>query len=119
MDKKKTSRVQNTDDLKGFEEFIEHNSDEPGVGIDKSSKNVGGENFTFLINDSMRLKKIAELVADKVPILKKHNQGPKINQHQRNLNSQFKNELFKLLTQDKSPLHKSLTHMWDSFFQKP
>ncbi|MBY0517990.1 MAG: hypothetical protein K2P81_13865 [Bacteriovoracaceae bacterium] len=117
MDKKKISRIQNIDDLKGFEEFIEHSSDESA--IDKSTKNVGGESLTFLQNDNSRLKKIAELVADKVPVLKNHGQGPKIIEHQRNLNSQLKNEIFKYLNADKSPLHKSLTHMWDSFFQKP
>lgn len=115
MDKKKILRQASPDDLKGFEEFLEHAPDSPA--IDKNPKNLGGESLTFLLNDNERLKRVALLVADKLPVLKAHEQGPKIIEHQRNLNQQLKNELFKLLSPPESPLQQSLAQLWDSFFR--
>lgn len=114
MDKKKILRQSSSDDLKGFEEFLEHTPDESFV--DKSGKNLGGESFTFLLNDNLRLKKVAGLVADKVPVLKAHEQAPKIIEHQQNLNVQLKNELFKHLGPAHSPLQKSLSDIWNGYF---
>ena len=116
MDKKKILRSQRPDDLKGFEEFLEHVADESA--IDKAPKNVGGESLTFLLNDNTRLKKAAALVADKLPVANSHEQGPKIIEHQRNLNAQLKNELFRLLSPEGSPLHKSLIDLWNGFFHQ-
>lgn len=115
MDKKKILRSASSDDLKGFEEFLEHTADE--ISQDKGGKNIGGESLTFLLNDNIRLKKVASLVADKLPVVKSHGQGPRIIEHQRNLNTQLKNELFKILQKPDSPLQKTLTSIWDSFFQ--
>ncbi len=115
MDKKKILRHSSQDDLKGFEEFIEHSPEE--IVLDKSAKNLGGENLTFVTNDNIRLKKVAQLVADKLPVVKSFEQGPRIIEHQRNLNAQLKNELFKHLQKEDSPLQKSLSMIWDGFFK--
>ena len=54
MDKKKVMRGQTNDDLKGFEEFLDHIDTDNSV--DKVSKNIGGEKLTFLYHDNTRLK---------------------------------------------------------------
>ena len=114
MDKKKILRSAAPDDLKGFEEFLDQSSD--GVFQDRSGKNIGGESLTFLQNDNIRLKKVASLVANKLIIVKNHEQGPRIIEHQKNLNSKLKNELFTVLHKPDSPLQKTLGSVWDSFF---
>jgi hypothetical protein len=114
MDKKKILRSASADDLKGFEEFLDQSND--GITQDKSGKNIGGESLTFLQNDNMRLKKVASLVTDKLTVAKNHEQGPRIIEHQRNLNTQLKNELFTILQKTDSPLQKTLASVWDSFF---
>ncbi len=114
MDKKKLLRSLGSDDLKGFEEFIQHVEDGPEK--EKNPKNLGGENLTFVLNDNLRLKKVSLLMAKKLPVSASHDQGPKIIEHQRNLNTQYKNELFKILSQKDSPLHKSIHEIWSKFF---
>ncbi len=114
MDKKKLIRSQSSDDLKGFEEFLDHVDNDNSV--DKVNKNVGGESLTFLYHDNTRLKKVAALVAQKLPVARHHEQGPKIIEQQRHVNAQLKNDLFRILDKKSSPLHKTLAGLWDGFF---
>lgn len=114
MDKKKSLRGQSIDDLKGFEEFLDHVENDSA--IDKVNKNIGGENLSFLHHDNTRLKKVAALVAQKLPVAKQHEQGPKLIEQQRHVNAQLKNDLFRLLDKKASPLQRSLADLWDGFF---
>ena len=114
MDKKKILRNQASDDLKGFEEFLDHVDNEGGV--DKVNKNIGGESLTFLYHDNTRLKKVASLVAQRLPVARTHEQGPKIIEQQRHLNAQLKNDLFRILDKKASPLQRTLGDLWDGFF---
>lgn len=115
MDKKKLPRQLSSDDLRGFEEFLEQTPESPA--IDKSSKHPGGEHLTFVLNDGLRLRRVAQLVTEKLPVLREHDQGPKLIEQQRGLNQQLKNELFQLLAPADSPLQRSLGQLWDSFFR--
>ncbi len=114
MDKKKLLNPKNTDDLKGFEEFIDGVSDGPAQ--DKNPRIVGGEALSFILNDNIRLKKISQLVSDQLPLAKDHSQGERIIEHQRNLNRQLKNQLHAILNAPDSTLQKSLSSIWDNFF---
>jgi hypothetical protein len=114
MDKKKTMRNQASDDLKGFEEFLDHVDQDSSV--DKVSKNIGGESLTFLLHDNTRLKKVAALVAQKIPVARSHDQGPTIIEQQRHVNAQLKNDLFRILDRKASPLQRTLADLWDGFF---
>ena len=117
MDKKKLLNPKNADDLKGFEEFIDSVSDGPVQ--DKNPKSVGGEALSFILNDNVRLKKLSRLVSDQLPLAKDHSQGERIIEHQRNLNRQLKNQLYSQLKEPDSTLQKSLTNLWDNFFNSP
>lgn len=111
MDKKKPPQ----DDLSGFEEFIQH-SDAQHTGEITPGKNVGGENLTFLLNDASRLKKLAELVASKAPMLRTYGQSEKLLQEQKEINSRMRNEIFKLQQGPTAPLMRSMSAVFDSFF---
>jgi hypothetical protein len=113
VDKKKAGRNL-TDDLKGFEDFLEHVDSDNAV--DKVNKNIGGESLTFLQHDNVRLKKVASLVAARLPVTRDHDQGPVIIEQQRQQNNRLRNELFRMLDKPASPLQKSLRDLWDGFF---
>ena len=114
MDKKKLLNPKNADDLKGFEDFIDAVT-ESNVQ-EKNSKSAGGEALSFILNDNTRLKKLSNLVSDQLPLAQNHSQGDRIIEHQRNLNRQLKHQLFGLLNPPDSTLHKSLSEVWDRFF---
>lgn len=116
MDKKKLPRNGAQDDLKGFEDFLDQVEETRGTVETGPVKNVGGENYTFLENDHVRLKKIARLVADKLPVMREHSQGEKLIEHQRKRNNQLKAELFRQLGAPGSTLEKSMAGIFNSFF---
>jgi len=116
MDKKKVLRSSSSDDLKGFEEFLDHVDHDSSV--DKINKNIGGESLTFLHHDNTRLKKVAALVAQKLPVARHHEQGPKIIEQQRHVNAQLKNDLFRILDKKASPLQKTLSGIWNGYFSE-
>lgn len=115
MDKKKLHKSNHPDDLKGFEEFIEQAEESTAEAT--PGKNVGGENYTFLVNDNSRLKKITDLVVTKLPALKQKSQGEKIIEGQRRYNAQLKAELFALLSQPDSPMEKSMAAIFNPVFK--
>lgn len=116
MDKKKLHKSNQVDDLKGFEDFID--SAETGAQVDPNpGKNVGGESYTFLMNDNSRLKKISNLVAGKLPVIQDHEQGEKIIESQRKRNAQLKIELFQMLSEVDSPLEKSMSAIFNPVFK--
>lgn len=114
MDKKKLLNPKNADDLKGFEDFLEGVTESSGP--DKNPKSAGGEALSFILNDNTRLKKLSGLVSDQLPLAQHHSQGDRIIEHQRNLNRQLKHQLFAQLNPADSTLQKSLSEVWDRFF---
>ncbi len=117
MDKKKLLNPRNSDDLKGFEDFIDGVTENSTQ--EKNPKSAGGEALSFILNDNERLKKLSQLVSDQLPLARNHSQGERIIEHQRNLNRQLKHQLFAMLNPPDSTLQKSLTEVWDRFFNSP
>lgn len=116
VDKKKIHNSNQVDDLKGFEDFID-SADSTSQVEANPGKNVGGESYTFLINDNSRLKKISSLVAGKLPVLQSHEQAEKIIESQRRKNAQLKAELFQMLSEQDSPLEKSMAAIFNPIFK--
>ena len=117
MDKKKIHRANHPDDLKGFEEFIDHTEPAP-AGVDSNpNRNVGGESYTFLENDFNRLKRLSNLMAGKLPLINDKTQGERLIEQQRKRNAQLKAELFQVLSAPNSPLEKSLAAIFNPIFK--
>jgi hypothetical protein len=112
MDKKKYP-----EDLRGFEEFIDSHPNDSSFLPKLPKKEVSFEHFTFLTNDSDRLLKIKDLMTQKLPFAYKFEQGEKL------VNEQFaeikvmKERLFDLCDTKGSPYRKSLSDVFDAFFQ--
>lgn len=113
-DKNKTASA---DDLKGFEEFIQH-SNHQGHGEITPGKNAGGEHLTFLLQDGDRLQSIVELVSNKVPMLRKYSQGEKLLESQTRTNARLRSELFAALDTEGAPLQRSMAEIFNGFFGK-
>ncbi len=113
MDKKKDIHHGQADDLKGFEEFIDHL--EP-ASSEKTPRHQNAESITFLLNDHVRLQKVAALLSDTLPVIQKYSQGEKIIANQLHQNAMLRDELFALLNSEQSPLHKTLSNLWNGFF---
>lgn len=116
MDRKKIHKGNQGDDLKGFEDFIQQSDPSPQVDANPG-KNVGGENYTFLENDNIRLRKVSSLMAGRLPTLKEKMQGEKIIEGQRKRNAQLKSELFQLLSASDSPMEKSMASIFNPVFK--
>ena len=117
MDKKRPNR--DSDDLKGFEEFIEGQPSgsflPKGVGGNKKNES-GFEHFTFLTNDSQRLTKLNNLLNEKLPFSARFDQGDKLVKEQREELESTKKKLFEICEQKDSPYQKSMAEIFDSFF---
>lgn len=119
MDKKKFGK-QPGEDLRGFEEFIEGESDRSFMGKGHpSKKEVSFEHFTFLTNDSERLVKLKNLLADKLPFMSKFPQGSTILTDQKEDLENKKLELYNINDRKGSAYRKSLQEVFDIFFNPP
>lgn len=121
MDKKRFVNSTPPDDLKGFEEFIDGQSDDTeflnrGNAI---KKEVSFEHFTFLTNDSTRLSKMKDLLMDKIPFAARHEQGEKLVSEQINEVRLLRKHLFDLMNKPNSAYRKSLHEIFDNFFEQP
>lgn len=121
MDKKKLGKNLDSDDIKGFEEFIEGQTAEThflprGVGGSAKKNETGFEHFTFLTNDSIRLTKLKSLLTEKLPFSGKFDQSEKLIRDQKNEIESLKNKIFELSNRPDSKYHKSLREIFDSFF---
>ena len=112
MDKKKKPE---SDDLKGFEDFIHQLDDAPA---DKGQRNSAGESLTFLQNDNERLRKVATLMSETLPVAHRHTQAEKILQQQRHHSAVLKHELFNWFDPAQSTLQRTLSDLWDGFFSE-
>lgn len=120
MDKKTKKPNQPPEDLKGFEEFIEGESDKSFMGKGHpSKKEVSFEHFTFLTNDSERLIKLKNLLTEKLPFMAKYSQGKTLLSDQREELDAMKLELYNINDRKGSPYRKSLQEVFDIFFNPP
>ena len=109
------------EDLKGFEEYIDSQSNDTNFlpRGNAAKKDVSFEHFTFLTNDSSRLTKLKDLLMEKIPLASKHEQGEKLIQNQQKEILLLKNNLFDHFNKPKSAYRKSIQEIFDSFFSPP
>lgn len=123
MDKKKFVKNSSSDDLKGFEEFIEGDSSDasflPKPSGNAAKKEVSFEHFTFLSNDAERMTRTKNLLTHKIPFAAKFEQGQKLLEDQMAEIKVLKTKLFGISDKDGSPYRRSLIDIFDSFFAPP
>lgn len=124
MDKKKLVQSLNADDIKGFEEFLEGEPKDTNflprqAGISGQKKELSFEHFTFLTNDSDRLKKVNELLMEKIPFLTSYDQSQKLLHEQQNELKTLKKFIFDIANKPNSPYRKSLSEIFNNYFEKP
>ena len=109
------------EDLKGFEEYIDGQSNDSNFipRGNSSKKDVSFEHFTFLTNDSSRLTKLKDLLMDKIPLSSNHEQGEKLIEKQQKEILLLKNNIFDHFNKPKSAYRKSIREIFDSFFSPP
>ena len=118
MDKKKN---QPTDDLKGFEEFIDGQSSDDNFlpRGNATKKDVSFEHFTFLTNDSERLTKMKDLLMDKIPFATKFDQSQKLINEQQAEIRLLKKNIFGICNRADSGYRRSMGEIFDLFFGPP
>jgi hypothetical protein len=124
MDKKRLLKSSDSEDLKGFEEFIEGQSSDAsflpkGVGGGSKKNEAGFEHFTFLTNDSDRLMKLTNLLNQKLPFSAKFDQSAKLIKEQKDEIELLKKRLLEVCEEKDSPYKKSLREIFNSFFEPP
>lgn len=124
MDKKKLIKSKDSEDLRGFEEFLEGQPDDShflprGVGGSNKKNEANFEHFTFLSNDSTRLSRLKDLLSKKLPFSAKFDQGHKLLETQKLDLEVMKNKLFDILEKPGSPMKRSMSEIFDSFFGPP
>jgi hypothetical protein len=119
VDKKKFGK-QPPEDLRGFEEFIEGESDRSFMGKGHpSKKEVSFEHFTFLTNDSERLSKLKNLLTAKLPLMAKFPQGKSLQESQKEETEALRMELYNINDRKHSNYRKSLSEIFDVYFNPP
>lgn len=123
MDKKRLIKNLGPEDLKGFEEFIEGQSSETSFlpkGVGGGKKDIAGfEHFTFLSNDSVRLTKLKSLLSEKLPFSARFDQSAKLIHEQQEELELMKRKLFEICDKVDSPYRKSVSEIFNSFFEPP
>jgi hypothetical protein len=121
MDKKKLIKSIPPEDMKGFEEFIQGQSEDASFLPKQQSpkKETGFEHFTFLSTDANRLSKLKNLLGQKLPFAAKYEQGAFLIKEQKDEINQLQNKIFEELDRPSSPYRKSLSEIFDHFFEPP
>jgi len=123
MDKKRLVKSLEPEDLKGFEEFIEGQPTDASFlpkGVGGAKKEVAGfEHFTFLTNDSVRLTKLKFLLSEKLPFSARFDQSGKLIQEQKEEIELLKRKMFEVCDKAGSPYRKSVSEIFNSFFEPP
>ncbi len=119
------SKNKDGDDLIGFEDYI--NSIGEGESLSRSDKldraqNIArstnpNENLSFLTHDAERLKKINNLICDRLPQYEKYPQSEQLLQAETHALNKVKSELIETMKKDGSDFHKSLGSIINSFFK--
>jgi hypothetical protein len=122
MKKKNKSPLGNTQDLRGFEDFIK---EVPSSDSMTSMRGVSGlsnkndsnfENYTFITNDAERINKLNNLLKDKIDFLTRFDQSGKIIQKQKKDILELKDNLFTISDKENSAYRRSLSDVFDTFF---
>ena len=107
--------------LKGFEDFV-INSEDLNLPFtnssSKSPKEINHKGISLLENDNARLVKIKELIKHKLPMSSQYSQSLQIIREQKTLLQNLREEIFEFSEQENSPYKKSLSEIFDSFFNK-
>ena len=120
MDKKRLVKSMSPEELKGFEEFIDGEpSSSNFLPRGNLKKEAAFEHFTFLSNDATRLIKQKNLLMDKIPFATKYEQGEKLIQDQQKEIMLLKKSIFELCNRPQSAYRKSMSEVFDSFFEPP
>lgn len=123
MDKKRLVKSLEPEDLKGFEEFIEGQPTDASFlpkGVGGAKKEMAGfEHFTFLTNDSVRLTKLKFLLSEKLPFSARFDQSGKLIQEQKEEIELLKRKMFEVCDKAGSPYRKSVSEIFNSFFEPP
>ncbi|HXH76504.1 MAG TPA: hypothetical protein VNJ08_16150 [Bacteriovoracaceae bacterium] len=119
MDKKHLLKVLPPDDLRGFEEFVEGQSENrflPKPPPGGTKKETSFEHFTFLTTDAIRLSRLNVLLNEKLPFAAKYEQGNWLLKEQREEIQELQKKLFAACDQATSPYRRSMQETFDSFF---
>jgi hypothetical protein len=121
MDKKKFIKASLPEDMKGFEEFIQGQSEDASFlpRPQGTKKETGFEHFTFLSNDANRLNKLKNLLGQKLPFAAKYEQGKSLLKEQKDEISQLQDKIFIELDGPSSSYRKSLSEIFDQYFEQP
>ena len=122
MDKKRLVKSIETENIKGFEEFIEGQPNDSsflpkGVGGGAKKNEAGFEHFTFLTDDAERLTRLKRMLSEKLPFSAKFDQGDKLIRDQRDEIEVLKKRLFELCDKEGSGYRKTLSEIFDSYFE--
>jgi hypothetical protein len=115
-----TKNKKDPNDLVGFEEFIESLDAGPAF-VDRITirKDNAPDYYTFILNDQSRLKKIATIIGQRLPLYKKFPQSQTFIQEEQQKVTALKAELIDILKRENSPLQKSLAEIFNCFIKKP
>lgn len=121
MDKKKLLKVLPQEDLQGFQDFIEAQPKETNFlpKTQTPKKESSFEHFEFLTTDAQRLLKIKNLLGSKLPFFKKFNQAQTLIRQQQAEITFIKNNLFMISDNKDSLYRKSLSDVFDNYFEPP
>lgn len=122
MDKKRLIKSLESEDVKGFEEFIEGYPNESlflpkGVGGGSRKNESRLEHFTFLTNDAERLIRMKKMLSEKLPFSAKFDQSHKLIRDQRNEIEVLKQRLFDICDKDGSGHRKTIDEIFDGYFE--
>jgi hypothetical protein len=123
MDKKRFMKSAPSEDLKGFEEFVEGQPENtnflPRPAVTGQRKETSFENFDFLKTDGERLIKLQALLNEKLPFAAKYEQGNSLIKEQREEIQDLQAKIFEMSDKEDSAYRRSLSEIFDSFFEPP
>jgi hypothetical protein len=122
MTKKTKPPVNEEESLRGFEEFIAEQTEISKTqrsGIVTSRKNDSEfEHLTFITTDAERLIKLKTLLKEKIPFMSNFDQSDHLIKQQITLRQELKSSIFNILNDEKSSFQKSLSEVFDSYFDQ-
>lgn len=120
MDKKRPGKP-DSEDLKGFEEFVE--GEPKGSFLPRpvagNKKDTSFENFTFITTDTERLVRLKRLLNEKLPFAAKFEQGSGLLKEQREEIQLLQKKLFEVSDQNGSAYRRSIKDVFNSYFDPP
>jgi hypothetical protein len=115
-----------SEDLVGFEEYLESigepvqnnpiKNDGKGNAPTPRPSNPN-ENLSFLINDSERLKKLSNLLCNRLPQYEKYPQADQLIQAENHTLNIIKSDVIEILKKDGSIFHQSMAQLINTMFK--